>query len=482
MITHDTYNSWPIKIYTTCIRSGSDVEPAKYNSWAYCMCNADGSPGTYAGLARCGVDCGKKTGAVSVQAQGDTPEASLERVRAKYPRLMTKLAPLLNASIRSSLTLSTAYATYCADGRLTAKAQSYLRNHLLPVLGETPISEISAAVLHDAVKAMIDKTHATSEEHNRHIRYVEQLFELLAQDNCYTADNDPTVDLGQLKHYTKKTRAAGANRRRSRLTDEERSRLMAWCAEHPDRVAAAVALIYNGLSAPELSALDLEDAETLPCGIRCVWITHRMTREKEKYSAQPVAVSQIRRLPLFTASEIALRAYDATLREPSTKRPLVGVGPDGGRRYTPDQVRKDLAKLLTALDIDPDAVGSGNQAIRPEQAEALLLHDAAYCMSARMQLPAEYAAMLLGRPQPTTNGRHYVDLDCDDTQIAIHRLARRMSSASSSAAERSFETVLNSQHPVCTADGDANRYARAVLRADRPCCVEIFSPLGFSIL
>ena len=46
MTTHDTYNSWPIKIYTTCIRSGSDGEPATYNSYAYCLCNADGSAGT----------------------------------------------------------------------------------------------------------------------------------------------------------------------------------------------------------------------------------------------------------------------------------------------------------------------------------------------------------------------------------------------------------------------------------------------------
>ena len=349
--------------------------------------------------------------------------------------------------------------------------------------GDTPISEISAAVLFDAVQAIAttdEEAHAACEERNRHIRYVEQLFGMMKQDNCYTADNDPTVDLGQLKRYAKKTRAAGANRRRSRLTDEERSRLAAWCAEHPDRVAAAVALIYNGLSVPEISALNLEDAETLPCGIRCLWITRRMLREKEKYSAQPVAVSQIRRLPLFTASEIALCAFDATLRAPSTKRPLIGVGPDGDRRYTPDQIRKDLAQLLTDLNIDPDAVSSGNHPIRPEQAE-LLLHDAAYCMTDRMHLPAEYVAMLLGRPQPTVNGRHYVDLDCDDTQIAIHRLARRMSAVFESSPERAFEIVLDAQQPVWSKVCCSGEYVHAVLHPNRPCRVEIFSPLGFSV-
>ena len=482
MITYDTYNSWPLKIYTTCIRSASDGEPATYNSYAYCLCNADGSAGTYADLARCGANCGGKKGPVSVQAQGRTPEESLERVRAKYPRLMTKLAPLLSASIRGSLPLHTAFATYCADGRLTAKAQSYLRNYLLPVLGETPISEITAAVLYDAVKAMTDKNHATSEERNRHIRYVAQLFGLLAQDNCYTADNDPTVDLGQLKHYTKKTRAAGANRRRSRLTDEERERLAAWCAEHPHRVAAAVALIYNGLSSSEISVLNLSDLEPLPFGIRCLWVTKRLLRNGAKYTAQPVAVSQIRRLPLFAATEKALCAYAETLCDPDGERPLVGTGPGGNRRYTPDLMRKDLAAVLDELGIYPDAVCSGQASIRPEQAESLLLHDAEYCMSARMHLPAEYAAMLLGRPQPTTNGRHYVDLDCDDTQIAIYRLAHRMSPAAGAASDRAFETVLNSQHPACTADSDAGRCARAVLRTDRPCHVEIVSPFGFSIL
>ena len=58
MIPYGTYNSWPPKIYTTCIRSASDGELATYNSYAYCLCNADGSAGTYADLARCGANCG----------------------------------------------------------------------------------------------------------------------------------------------------------------------------------------------------------------------------------------------------------------------------------------------------------------------------------------------------------------------------------------------------------------------------------------
>ena len=429
MTHYDTFDGWSVKTYTTCIRHATDSEPAKYNSYAYCLCNPDGSAGTYADLKRCGADCGSKKSPVSVQAQGRTPEESLERVRAKYPRLMTKLAPLLSASIRSSLTLRTAYATYCADGRLTAKAQSYLRNHLIPVLGKTPISEISAAVLYDAVKAIAaadEAGHATNEERNRHIRYAEQLFALLLRDNCYTADNDPTVDLTQLKRYTKKSRAAGSNRNRTRLTDEERKRLTTWCADHPDRVAAAVALIYNGLSSSEISVLNLSDLETLPFGICCLWVTKRLLRNGAKYTAQPVAVSQIRRLPLFAATEKALCAYTDTLREPADERPLVGTGPDGDRRYTPDLIRKDLAAVLGELGIYPDAVCSDHTSIRPEQAESLLAHDAEYCLSDRMRMPVEYCAMLCGRPQPTTNGRHYIDLDCDDTQIAVYRMAQRM--------------------------------------------------------
>ena len=429
MTHYDTFDGWSVKTYTTCIRHATDSEPAKYNSYAYCLCNPDGSAGTYADLKRCGADCGSKNGPVSVQAQGRTPEESLERVRAKYPHLMTKLHPLLCASIRDSGRLIAAFETYCKDDRLSDKAQSFLRKRLIPVIGNTRIADITPAVLFITVQQIVsedDANHTAKEEINRHIRYAEQLFALLLRDNCYTADNDPTVDLTQLKRYTKKSRAAGSNRNRTRLTDEERKRLTTWCADHPDRVAAAVALIYNGLSSSEISVLNLSDLETLPFGICCLWVTKRLLRNGAKYTAQPVAVSQIRRLPLFAATEKALCAYTDTLREPADERPLVGTGPDGDRRYTPDLIRKDLAAVLGELGIYPDAVCSDHTSIRPEQAESLLAHDAEYCLSDRMRMPVEYCAMLCGRPQPTTNGRHYIDLDCDDTQIAVYRMAQRM--------------------------------------------------------
>ena len=306
MTHYETFDGWPVKVHTTSIRCATDSEPATYNSYAYCLCNADGSAGTYADLKRCGADCGSKKSPVSVQAQGRTPEESLERVRAKYPRLMTKLHPLLCASIRDSSRLIAAFETYCKDNRLSAKAQSFLRGRLMPALGNTRIADITPAVLFSIVQQIVSEDDANQVKHeeiNRHIRCVEQLFALLQRDNCYTADNDPTVDLTQLKRYTKKSRAAGSNRNRTRLTDEERKRLTTWCADHPDRVAAAVALIYNGLSSSEISVLNLSDLETLPVGIRCFWVTKRLLRNGAKYTAQPVAVSQIRRLPLFTATE-----------------------------------------------------------------------------------------------------------------------------------------------------------------------------------
>ena len=126
---------------------------------------------------------------------------------------MAKLFPLLRASIRGSLPC-TPPSRPTAPMTVSLPKRSLPAQPSDPVLGKTPISEISAAVLYDAVKAIAaadEAGHATNEERNRHIRYVEQLFALLRQDNCYTADNDPTVDLGQLKHYTKKSRAAGAN-------------------------------------------------------------------------------------------------------------------------------------------------------------------------------------------------------------------------------------------------------------------------------
>ena len=483
MTHYETFDGWPVKVHTTSIRCATDSEPATYNSYAYCLCNADGSAGTYADLKRCGADCGSKKSPVSVQAQGRTPEESLERVRAKYPRLMTKLHPLLCASIRDSGRLIAAFETYCKDDRLSAKAQSFLRGRLMPALGNTRIADITPAVLFITVRQIVsedDANHTAKEEINRHIRYAEQLFALLQRDNCYTADNDPTVDLTQLKRYTKKSRAAGSNRNRTRLTDEERKRLTTWCADHPDRVAAAVALIYNGLSSSEISVLNLSDLETLSCGIHSLWIAKRLLRNGAKYTAQPVAVSQIRRLPLFAATEKALCAYAETLCDPADERPLVGMGPNGDRRYTPDLIRKDLAAVLGELSIYPDAVCADHTSIRPEQAESLLMHDAEFCLSDRARMPVEYRAMLCGRPQPTTNGRHYIDLDCDDTQIAVYRMAQRMVSVS--GASSAYQAVLDAQHPTCTADGETGRYVRADLRPDRPCRVEIVSPFGFSVL
>ena len=108
------------------------------------------------------------------------------------------------------------------------------------------------------------------------------------------------------------------------------------------------------------------------------------------------------------------------------------------------------------------------------------MHDAEFCLSDRARMPVEYRAMLCGRPQPTTNGRHYIDLDCDDTQIAVYRMAQRMVSVS--GASSAYQAVLDAQHPTCTADGETGRYVRADLRPDRPCRVEIVSPFGFSVL
>ena len=61
-------------------------------------------------------------------------------------------------------------------------------------------------------------------------------------------------------------------------------------------------------------------------------------------------------------------------------------------------------------------------------------------------------------------------------------LARRMFSASDSSPEHTAKAALSPQRPVCTVGSDAGRCARAVLRTDRPCHVEIVSPFGFSIL
>ena len=479
-MTHiDNFEGWPIKIFATCINSSAPL----YNAWAHCLCNADGSAGSYTDLTRCGADCGCKKGPVSVQAQGSTLAEALERIKGKYPRLMAKLHPLLRASIRDTGKLLAAFEVYCKDGRLSAKAQSFLRSRLIPMIGNERISDITPASLYSTVQTITvedDARHVTKEEINRHIRYIEQLFELLMQDNCYTTDNDPAVDLAQLKRYTRKSRAAGTNRNRTRLTDEERERLMLWCETHPGRVAAAVALLYNGLSAPELSALDVADVETLPGGIRCVWITRRMLCSGEKYSAQPVAVSQIRRLPLLRTTESALSAADSTLRTPPAKRPLVGMGPDGGRRYTPAAIRKDLAAVLNDLGIYPDAVCSSESSIRPEQAESLLSHDAEFCLSDRMRIPAEYCAMLCGRPQPSTNGRHYIDLDCDDTQTAVYRMAQRCAPVASSG-RLPAKDMLSAQRPVCTVFSGAGEFLGAALHPDRPCRVEIASPCGFAV-
>ena len=93
---------------------------------------------------------------------------------------------------------------------------------------------------------------------------------------------------------------------------------------------------------------------------------------------------------------------------------------------------------------------------------------------------SEMPTQTITAAEPTTNGRHYIDLDCDDTQIAVYRMTQRMVSVS--GASSAYQAVLDAQHPTCTADGETGRYVRADLRPDRPCRVEIVSPFGFSVL
>ena len=81
-MTHiDHFEGWPIKVFATCINSSAPL----YNAWAHCLCNADGSAGSYTDLARCGADCGSKKGPVSVQAQGSTLAETLSGSRASIP-------------------------------------------------------------------------------------------------------------------------------------------------------------------------------------------------------------------------------------------------------------------------------------------------------------------------------------------------------------------------------------------------------------
>ena len=46
MTHYETFDGWPVKVHTTSIRCATDSEPATYNSYAYCLCNADGSAGS----------------------------------------------------------------------------------------------------------------------------------------------------------------------------------------------------------------------------------------------------------------------------------------------------------------------------------------------------------------------------------------------------------------------------------------------------
>ena len=178
----------------------------------------------------------------------------------------------------------------------------------------------------------------------------------------------------------------------------------------------------------EICALNTDDLQWIQVQgyhLAVFWVCKRMTRKDKKYAVdRDIPSPHVRRLPLFEWIQRQLDTRAATLEDPPQSRPLMGGGPHGTVRITPDTAEKELAARLTALGIrvrtHTSEADSDNDLVQ------LLRSDAAYCAREVMHLRDAEQELLLDLAFTSTDARHYWDPDCDETMFKLWQAGHRL--------------------------------------------------------
>ena len=372
---------------------------------------------------------------VTRQCYADTPEEAEAGATKKIDELSKTLAPLLRTVYDDMDTLRSLYDR-CNDIFLSAMkgqrdADAYIRDHMLSAFDNVPLSNINndmAKKYLSATKRDADKKGLDPATHNHHIRWIKAVLCTL-RDVYHVQITDPDVLVAPYM-APQIRRAYDANQYVGHLSTADRAAMIAYCLHHHCDVAArAIALIYNIGDISQICALDYEDIETGSDDIMTVWTQHTMVRHDHKYTRRLVKKSaDMRRLPLMAPSVQILQHHKLTRNivvGVGETHPLLGRGPAGTVRTTPDDARRAIVKAMRDLDVTV-TIAPQTSTISDSIYIRVLLADVNYCARSVMGLRDNEARLVTGQSQVSVNARNYWDADSDDVMQRIYWASRRM--------------------------------------------------------
>ena len=481
MKMEEPYQGFTIRIRVEKIRA----EPPMYRAVASVLHPLTGKPVTGAELKKRGMPA-SGNGPVTKQAEAPTRERASILVREKYAQLVAKVMPVLRTDADAQNTLRTLYMSQAPTWPDWSKnADVYIRNYLLPQLGDRPLATIDRDTLHAAMSQRLkkeEKGKTNAAELNRHLTYVRALFEHFTRSGYYTAENTPACGLELLRRKTV-SRSRTMRQSRSSLSQSERTALFTWVSQHSaDWRALLVMLMYNIRHIDEICALDESSRTKVQVDGVCfdtVWITKKMVKKDVKYAANSdIPPQHLRRLPVLASTKQALDAYAATLDNPPDDRPLLGKGPHGTVRILPNEASAALAGLLRELGISAlvqsDAPSTDAALVR------LLELDAAECAASVMCLRNNERALLLGQTCSSTDAAHYWDPDCDETMLKLWLAGRRLALAPAGTPAGEKETLTIPADGVLKyrCPGAEGGRLQIQLQADQDVTVRVDTVLG----
>ena len=366
-------------------------------------------------------------GKICVQASAATPEEAERNLQQKIPRLIERVRPVLKAHTNANQTLTDVYQIASLGWGLSKTEDRFLRKELLPLVN-LPLRDLRPEDLYQIVRDMLERMNPSENRWNVLLGSIEKMVQALIRDGFLKKQDHFPETLARLRK-TGKSMAGKKREIRDHLTDQERACLFKWAQTHPEEwLSVLVAMIYLVRDIEEICALNTDDLQWIQVQgyhLAVFWVCKRMTRKDKKYAVdRDIPSPHVRRLPLFEWIQRQLDTRAATLEDPPQSRPLMGGGPHGTVRITPDTAEKELAARLTALGIrvrtHTSEADSDNDLVQ------LLRSDAAYCAREVMHLRDAEQELLLDLAFTSTDARHYWDPDCDETMFKLWQAGHRL--------------------------------------------------------
>lgn len=402
--------------------------------------------------------CATPNAVFNMSIRGKTKEDAIQRARdTLLPRLeaLAKLlyAPQWQINVRAGTVTVEQLVHYIKDSiyidtpdSLRPKLLRLLRDVILPVMGQLRLAELSPEAIKksmNAIKRALKKQKASPQRHNDTTRACKGLLRAISSAGYALAD-DTALLADVIGSAKKRNQALVDIGRPDHLDDAQRQALFDLLADASRlRQLFLISLIYCGMDAAEISAIQMGDIQrlTLKSGDRCYYIqVDKMVRKiNKRYATIPAShsdfpIHRLRRVVLAPwAAEIAVRYRNQLLQsylpEQVGNMRLAEPAPDG-HIANPSDITNEVRLLLAQAGIsyaplprtDPDGQVHMHT-YTPDL--ALLRRDAAYLARTRCGANLAMLHAMFGQPITEMDEKSYIDLLGDKYVVARYLRLRR---------------------------------------------------------